>query len=106
MPVQSPFQLVVPEYVASPCPRVWNMSELGDVSLWTDNGETAAFSVQLGLICERILQRNNALPPLTAILFFLGATSRTQSISIPKRLWLLYRSAKKSFKRSQQPIFY
>ena len=70
MPVQSPFQLVVPEYVASPCPRVWNMSELGDVSLWTDNGETAAFSVQLGLICERILQRNNALPPLTAILFF------------------------------------
>ena len=101
MPVQSPLQLVVPEYVASPCPSVWNMSELGDVSLWTDNGETAAFSVQLGLICERILQRNNALPPLTAILFFLGATSRTQSISIPKRLWLLYRSAKKSFKSEQ-----
>ncbi|QEG39808.1 hypothetical protein [Roseimaritima ulvae] len=70
--------LNAPEYLRSPCPKVWQWSDGGDVATWAD-GRTAAFASQLALILQRLALSLGGLPPLTSLLLVLDAASQREN---------------------------
>lgn len=57
------------EYLCRPDSQIWEYADDGDVIVWSDTGQTLAFSGQVGQVLEHLCEEFGGLPNLTATLF-------------------------------------
>ena len=74
----------LPEYVVSPNPDLWEVTENGEAFVWSDTKRTAALSVQIESVCGPVLQKRGGLPSLTAVLFLIDAMTVPMDLSTAK----------------------
>ena len=71
----------LPDYVVSPNPDLWEVTENGEAFVWSDTQSTAALSVQIESVCGPVLQKRGGLPSLTAVLFLIDAMTAPMDLS-------------------------
>ena len=72
--------MTLPDYVISPNPDLWNVTQNGEAFVWTDTERTAAMSVQVEAVCGPVLRKRAGLPSLTAVLFLVDAMTTPISL--------------------------